>query len=236
MKKIMLSLAAVLAFTFTACEPVEDFTKNTASDYSEEQINATLTQNGGDNLVEVTVHSHATAQISNGKQHFKANYAKVVMREMGENFIYIKLFNANGSITERQYPFEVTNMKYELPVLETIIWQGEQSCAGWDGAGLRFSDTEGKGLPTLSDDTYDWMVGKKLSLDISAVNGDGTTIRVTNGHWSKEYVSDTPVTPGKFQFEFTQEMCDQCKKGGEGKDLLFVSNNGITITKFYFEL
>ena len=147
MKKIMLSLAAVLAFTFTACEPVEDFTKNTASDYSEEQINATLTQNGGDNLVEVTVHSHATAQISNGKQHFKANYAKVVMREMGENFIYIKLFNANGSITERQYPIEVTNMKYELPVLETIIWQGEQSCAGWDGAGLRFSDTEGKGLP-----------------------------------------------------------------------------------------
>ena len=98
MKKIMLSLATVLAFTFTACDPVEDFTENTASNHSEEQINATLTQNGGDNLVEVTVHSHATAQISNGKQSFKANYAKVVMRELGENFIYIKLFNANGSI------------------------------------------------------------------------------------------------------------------------------------------
>jgi hypothetical protein len=73
MKKIMLSLATVLAFTFTACDPVEDFTENTASNHSEEQINATLTQNGGDNLVEVTVHSHATAQISNGKQSFKAN-------------------------------------------------------------------------------------------------------------------------------------------------------------------
>ncbi len=237
MKKIMLSLATVLALTFTACDPVEDFTKNTASNYSEEQIDATLVQNGGDNLVEVTVHSNATAQISNGKQTFKANYAKVVMRELGENFIYVKLFNANGSTVERQYPVQVTDMKYELPVLETIIWQGEQSCAGWDGAGLRFSDSEGQGLPTLSDDTYDWMVGKKLSLDISAVNGDGTTIRVTNGHWSKEYVSDTPVTAGmKFQFEFTQEMCDQCKKGGEGRDLLFVSNNGLTITKFYFEL
>jgi hypothetical protein len=237
MKKIMLSLATVLALTFTACDPVEDFTKNTASNYSEEQIDATLVQNGGDNLVEVTVHSNATAQISNGKQTFKANYAKVVMRELGENFIYVKLFNANGSTVERQYPVEVTNMKYELPVLETIIWQGEQSCGGWDGTSLRFSDSEGTGLPTLSDDTYDWMVGKTLSLDISAVNGDGTTIRVTNGHWSKDYVSDTPVTAGmKFQFEFTQEMCDQCKKGGEGRDLLFVSNNGLTITKFYFEL
>lgn len=233
----MLSLAAVLALTFTACDPVEDYTKNTASNYSEEQINATLVQNGGDNLVEVTVHSNATAQISNGKQTFKANFAKVVMRELGENFIYVKLFNANGSTVERQYPVEVTNMKYELPVLETIIWQGEQSCGGWDGASLRFSDSEGTGLPTLSDDTYDWMVGKTLSLDISAVNGDGTTIRVTNGHWSKDYVADTPVTAGmKFQFEFTQEMCDQCKKGGEGRDLLFVSNNGLTITKFYFEL
>lgn len=237
MKKIMLSLATVLALTFTACDPVEDFTKNTASNYSEEQIDATLVQNGGDNLVEVTVHSNATAQISNGKQTFKANFAKVVMRELGENFIYVKLFNANGSTVERQYPVEVSNMKYELPVLETIIWQGEQSCGGWDGTSLRFSDTEGTGLPTLSDDTYDWMVGKTLSLDISAVNGDGTTIRVTNGHWSKDYVSDTPVTAGmKFQFEFTQEMCDQCKKGGEGRDLLFVSNNGLTITKFYFEL
>lgn len=233
----MLSLATVLALTFTACDPVEDFTKNTASNYSEEQIDATLVQNGGDNLVEVTVHSNATAQISNGKQTFKANFAKVVMRELGENFIYVKLFNANGSTVERQYPVEVSNMKYELPVLETIIWQGEQSCGGWDGTSLRFSDTEGTGLPTLSDDTYDWMVGKTLSLDISAVNGDGTTIRVTNGHWSKDYVSDTPVTAGmKFQFEFTQEMCDQCKKGGEGRDLLFVSNNGLTITKFYFEL
>lgn len=74
-------------------------------------------------------HKYRTA-----KQHFKANYAKVVMREMGENFIYIKLFNANGSITERQYPIEVTNMKYELPVLETIIWQGEQS---WRRLGRR---------------------------------------------------------------------------------------------------
>lgn len=237
MKKIMLSLATVLALTFTACDPVEDFTKNTAFNYSEEQIDAILVQNGGDNLVEVTVHSNATAQISNGKQTFKANYAKVVMRELGENFIYVKLFNANGSTVERQYPVEVSNMKYELPVLETIIWQGEQSCGGWDGTSLRFSDTEGTGLPTLSDDTYDWMVGKTLSLDISAVNGDDTTIRVTNGHWSKDYVSDTPVTAGmKFQFEFTQEMCDQCKKGGEGRDLLFVSNNGLTITKFYFEL
>lgn len=237
MKKLLLSLAVVFALAFTACDPVEDFTKNTAGVITADQVDATLVQNNGENLVKVTVHSPGTAQISNGKQTIKANYADLIMREMGANTVYVSVLNANGSIVTKEYPVTVTSMPYELPVLETIIWSGEQSCGGWDGAGLRFSDNEGKGLPTLSDETYDWMVGKKLSLDIKEVAGAGTTIRVTNGHWSETYVEDTPVEAGmKFQFEFTQRMADVCKKGGEGKDLLFVSNNGLTITKFYFEL
>ncbi len=236
MKKILLSLAVVFALAFTACDPVEDFTANNAANFSGDQIDATLVQENGDNLVKVTVHTQGTAQISNGKQTIKANYADLIMREMGPNTVYIKVMNADGEIVEKQYPVTVTQMSYDLPVLETIVWQGEQSCAGWDGASLRFSDSEGK-LPTLSDETYDWMVGKKMCLDIKEVGGDGTTIRVTDGWWSKEYVPDSPVTAGmKFVFEFTQEMADNMKKGGSGKDLLFVSNNGLTITKFYYEL
>ena len=236
MKKILLSLAAVFSLVLTSCDPVEDFTENTASNFTGDQIDATLVQEDGDNLVKVTVHTSGTAQISNGKQTIKANYADLIMCEMGENTIYIKMLNAKGEIVEKQYPITVTKMTHELPVLETIVWQGEQSCNGWDGGSLRFSDSEGK-LPTLSDDTYDWMVGKKMCVDIKEVNGDGTTIRVTDGWWSKEYVPDTPVHAGdKFVFEFTQEMANTMKKGGDGKDLLFVSNNGLTITKFYFEL
>lgn len=236
MKKLIYSLAVAISLVFTACDPSERFTENTAGNLTGDQIDATLVQEDGDNLVKVTVHSPGTAQISNGKQTIKANYADLILREMGANTVYIKLFTAKGEIVEKQYPITVTKMTHELPVLETIVWQGEQSCNGWDGASLRFSDSEGK-LPTLSDDTYDWMVGKKMCLDIKEVNGDGTTIRVTDGWWSKEYVSDTPVNAGdKFTFEFTQEMADNMKKGGSGKDLLFVSNNGLTITKFYYEL
>jgi len=236
MKKILLSLAVVFSFALTACDPVENFTKNTATNFTGDQIDATLVQENGDNLVKVTVHTAGTAQISNGKQTIKANYADLILREMGANTVYIRMINASGEIVEKQYPVTVTQMTHELPVLETVVWQGEQSCNGWDGASLRFSDSEGK-LPTLSDDTYDWMVGKKMCLDIKEVNGDGTTIRVTNGWWSTTYVEDTPVQAGdKFTFEFTQQMCDDCKKGNGGKDLLFVSNNGLTITKFYYEL
>ncbi len=236
MKKVIYSIAILFAFALTACNPVEDYTEQNAVNIEGDQIDATLVQEDGDNLVKVTVHTKGTAQISNGKQTIKANYADLIMREMGENTVFITVLCANGNIVEKQYPITVTKMTHELPVLETVVWQGEQSCGGWDGASLRFSDTEGK-LPTLSDETYDWMVGKKMCLDISAVNGDGTTIRVTNGHWSEEYVKDTEVKAGdKFVFEFTQHMADVCKKGGEGKDLLFVSNNGLTITKFYYEL
>lgn len=226
----------MFSLAFMACDPTEDFTENTAGNFTGDQIDATLVQENGDNLVKVTVHTPGTAQISNGKQTIKANYADLIMREMGANTVYIKMLNANGEIVEKQYPVTVTQMTHALPVLETIIWQGEQSCNGWDGSSLRFSDSEGK-LPTLSDETYDWMVGKKMCLDIKEVNGEGTTIRVTNGWWSTNYVEDTPVHAGdKFTFEFTQAMANECKKGGDGKDLLFVSNNGLTITKFYYEL
>ncbi len=236
MKKLLLSLAVVFAMAFTACDPVEDFTENTAGNFTADQIDATLVQEGGSNLVKVTVHTPGTAQISNGKQTIKANYADLIMREVGANTVYVKVLNAKGEIVEKQYPVTVNQLDHELPVLETIVWQGEQSCGGWDGASLRFSDSEGK-LPTLSDDVYDWMVGKKMCIDIKDVAGDGTTIRVTNGWWDPTYYADTEVHAGdKYVFEFTQAMADECKKGGIGKDLLFVSNNGLTITKFYYEL
>lgn len=117
---------------------------------------------------------------------------------------------------------------------ETVIWEGEQSCNGWDGVSLRFSEYEGN-LPFLSDEAYDSMVGKTMLLDIKETVGDWCTIRVTNGWWSELYVEDTVVNSGDtFSFEFTEQMAYQCKRGGEAKDLLFVSNNGLTITKFYY--
>ena len=116
-----------------------------------------------------------------------------------------------------------------------IIWEGEQSCRGWEYPGIRFNDREGN-LPSLNDETYERMVGKTMHVDIKEVGGEGTFIRVTNGWWSAAYVPETPVKAGDtFSFEFTQEMADDMKPSGNGKDLVFVSNNGLTITRFYFD-
>ena len=235
MKKFLLSLAAVLSLALTACNPAEDFTENTASNFSGDQISATLVQEDGDNLVKVTVHTAGTAWISNGKQTIKANYADLIMRELGENTVYIKMMNAKGEIVEKQYPVTVTKMTHPLPALETIIWQGEAAQGGtWNGT-LRFcvpQTTEGI-MPYLDDDTYDWMVGKKMSLDIK----DGTVggnLRITTGWWSTQLCDDIPITevPCKVQFTFTQEFADVCKT----QHLLFTGDANITITKFYYEL
>lgn len=234
MKKILLFLAVVISLVFTACDPTEKFTENTAANFTGEQIDATLEQEDGDNLVKVTVHNAGTAQISNGKQTIKANYADLIMREMGANTVYIKVMNAKGEIVEKQYPVTVTKMTHELPVLETIVWQGEATGGNWSGT-LRFcvGQTNEGILPWLPDETYDWMVGKKMSLDISAAD-PGATVRVTTGWWSTNLLDDIPIesAPCKIQFTFTQEFADVCKS----QHLLFTGNGSYTITKFYYEL
>lgn len=235
MKKILLALAVVFSFALTSCEPSEGFTKNTAANFTGDQIDATLVQENGDNLVKVTVHTAGTAQISNGKQTIKANYADLILRELGENTVYVKVMNANGEIVEKQYSVTVTNMVYPLPVLETIVWEGEAAQGGtWNGT-LRFcvpQTTEGI-MPYLDDDTYDWMVGKKMSLDIKEGTVGGN-LRITTGWWSTNLCDDIPITeiPCKVQFTFTQEFADVCKT----QHLLFTGDANITITKFYYEL
>ncbi len=234
MKKLIYSLAFVLSLVLTACDPTEKFTENTATSFTGDDIDATLVQENGDNLVKVTVHTPGTAQISNGKQTIKANYADLIMREMGANTVYIKMLNANGDIVEKQYPVTVTQMTHALPVLETVVWEGEATGGAWSGT-LRFcvgQSNEGI-LPYLPDETYDWMVGKKMSLDISAAD-DGATVRVTTGWWSTNLCDDIPIVsaPCKIQFTFTQEFADVCKK----QHLLFTGNGNYTITKFYYEL
>lgn len=234
MKKLLLSLAVVFALAFTACDPVEDFTKNTAGEFTGDQIDATLVQENGSNLVKVTVHTPGTAQISNGKQTIKANYADLIMREVGANTVYIKMLNAKGEEVEKQYPVTVNQLDHELPILETVVWSGEATGGGWSGT-LRFcvGKTNEGILPWLDDDTYDWMVGKKMSLDISAAD-PGASVRVTTGWWSVNLCDDINIesAPCKIQFTFTQEFADACK----AQHLLFTGNGSYTITKFYFEL
>lgn len=234
MKKILLSLAVVFSFALTSCDPADNFTKNTATEFTADQIDATLVQENGDNLVKVTVHTPGTAQISNGKQTIKANYADLILREMGANTVYISMLNSKGEIVEKQYPVTVTQMTHELPVLETVVWSGEATGGAWSGT-LRFcvGKTNEGILPWLPDETYDWMAGKKMSLDISAAD-PGATVRITTGWWSVSLTDDIPIesAPCKIQFTMTQDFVDVCKT----QHLLFTGNGNYTITKFYYEL
>lgn len=142
-------------------------------------------------------------------------------------------YNGQDEIqTKYEYTYDAQGHETSWTTFRSnIIWQGEQTAVAWDGQSLRFSDNEGK-LPSLSEATYDFMVGCTMCLVITEVNGDNTWIRVTDGWWSEAYVPNTPVHAGEtFRFEFTQLMADRCKD----KNLMFLSNNGLTITKFYIE-
>ena len=176
--------------------------------------------------------------IPNNQIWYEASSKLVETTSEYSSGLHINSFNA--SITSHTFSDGKGIITFDKDVTtigksEWIVWQGEESCSAWDGESLSFDDMAGK-LPTLSDETYDRMVGKKMCLDISSVNGEGTTIRVTNTWWSKEYVPDTEVHAGdKFVFEFTEEMAYEFKWSRGGKCLLFTSNNGLTITKFYCE-
>lgn len=129
--------------------------------------------------------------------------------------------------------FEATNPSNDKNPCETVVWQGAATCFGWDST-LRFcvgKTSEGI-LPWLDNDIYDWMVGKKMCLDISAAD-PGATVRVTTGWWASQLLDDIPIveTPCTIQFTFTQEFADACKE----QDLLFTGNGNYTITKFYYE-
>ena len=240
MKKVIYSIAILFAFALTACNPVEDYTEQNAVNIEGEQIDATLVpeqlENGTfGNLVKVTVHTKGTAQISNGKQTIKANYADLIMREVGDNdTIFIKVLCANGNIVEKKYTVKVDVLNHPLPVLETIVWEGEETGGGWSGT-LRFCvpNTNEGVLPYLSDEKYDWMKGKKMSLDIKEATPDAT-LRITTGWWSVQACEDIPIVdaPCKIQFEMPADFLDKCKT----EHLLFTGNGSYTITKFYYEL
>jgi hypothetical protein len=55
MKKILYLIAVAFSLTFTACDPVEDFTENTAENFTADQIDATLEQETRHCLLQVSV-------------------------------------------------------------------------------------------------------------------------------------------------------------------------------------
>ncbi|MBR5729610.1 MAG: DUF5123 domain-containing protein [Prevotella sp.] len=115
---------------------------------------------------------------------------------------------------------------------KVVIWEGEFTAGAWDAAALRFSDTEGKNFPFISDEVYNSL--KTLIVDVKDAT-DGCTARVMNGWWSTVYQDNVSVTPGEWEIEITEDMAADCAKTGKGFDLnLLLINGSATFTSVYY--
>lgn len=102
----------------------------------------------------------------------------------------------------------------------------------WTGATLRFSSTEAQHFPTIADEIYFGL--KTLILDVS--DADGASMLVNNGWWSNTYYDNIVLNDGANEIPITQQMADECAKGGEGRDLQFIIKSGNpTVNSVYYE-
>ncbi|MBQ9434599.1 MAG: hypothetical protein IJU33_00545 [Bacteroidales bacterium] len=116
---------------------------------------------------------------------------------------------------------------------KVTIWEGEFTATAWDAASLRFSDTEGLNFPYLSDEVYFGL--KKLIVDVKEAS-EGCTGRVMNGWWSSTYADNVALTSGmKWEIQITEDIANECAKGGDAKDLnLLITNGEATFTGVYY--
>ena len=106
--------------------------------------------------------------------------------------------------------------------------------AAWNSAALRFSNTEGEHFRTLTDDEY--FDHRTLIFDVSDVSDD-INVRVMNGWWSATYLDNIVWENGLNKITITEQMAQECAKGGDGKDLVVMLLNGrCTINAVYYEI
>ena len=256
MKKIFLMLFAICAFA--ACDPVHEdvgngghITVDQLKAMSTVTVDKTSDGSKFGNVVTCTTSAPVNAKWDIGGKEFVGNYA---WKKMKVNF------NMNGSdIVYVETPYTVvltaicpdgTKLTAEFPIkCETITdplvkyyIYGDPAKAeteppfqpgAWDAAAMRFSSTEGAHLPTIPDDVYFGL--KTLIFDVSDVSAD-FDLKVMNGWWSATYYDHVKWTSGLNELQITQDMADQCAKGGEGRDLdLMLYSGSMTLNSVYYE-
>ena len=118
---------------------------------------------------------------------------------------------------------DIANYPYQVPF----------QVGAWDASAMRFNDTEGAYLPTISDEVYFGL--KTLIFDVSDVSTD-FDLRVMKAWWSNIYYDHVKWVSGLNEVQITSIMAKECAKGGEGKDLDLVLYSGsCTIKAVYYE-
>ena len=122
--------------------------------------------------------------------------------------------------------------------------QGPVTLEPGDAAAGRFSSSEGKFFPTISDEVYSGL--KTLIFEITEVTegssvwgGDvsyvGTTMRVMDGWWTN-YADNVPMSVGLWELPITEAMAYNCAQSGLGFDLILLMTRGsVTIKSVYYQ-
>lgn len=229
---------------FAACDPTHEDISN-GGHISVDELKAKTTvsvdkaasgQNG--NVITCQTLAPVNAKWNIGGKEFVSNYATKKMK-LGSYTVTLTAVCADG--TELTADFPVTCQEITDPLQKFYIY-GEDPVAqppfqpgAWDAAAMRFSDSEGKHFPYLSDDVY-WGF-KTLILDISDASAD-CKMRVMNGWWSATYADGVEVKDGLMELQLTEAIAKDCAKGngGSAKDLqLMLTSGSCTMNKVYYE-
>lgn len=245
MKKIFLLFAAVCVLV--ACDPTHEDISNDGHITLEQLLAKTTVktdksadgQNG--NVISCETLAPVNAKWTIGDKDFVGNFAKKKMK-LGEYVVSLTAVCADGTVLSTQFP----GVKCDVITdpLEKFYIYGEDPEAqppfvlgSGDAAAGRFSDSEGKYLPYLSDDVY-WGF-KTLIFDISDATPDCAG-RIMNGWWSARYDNDKDVqfTNGLWELPLTEAIAKDCARGngGAGKDLdLMITSGSCQINAIYYE-
>ena len=240
MKKIFLMFVAICAFA--ACDPTHENISNGSHITLDELVAKTTVKtdiasdgkNG--NVIFCETLAPVTAKFTIGGKDFVGNYAKKKMK-LGTHDVVLTALCPDGTVLTNTYKIECQEVTD--PLQKFYIYGSDPtveppfSPGNWSGATCRFSSTEAQHFPTISDDVYFGL--KTLIVDIS--NANGTTILVNNGWWSTTYYDDVALVDGPNEIQITEQIANDCAKGGDGKDLQFIFKSGgeCTINSVYYE-
>ena len=243
MKKILFLLVAAVC-AFAACDPThEDISNGGHITLDELKAKTTVTVDKAASGLNGNVITCQTLAPVNAKWDFAGkellgNYAWKKMK-LGDHVVTLTALCADGTVLTAQYP--VSCQEITDPLVKYYIY-GDPANAeteppfvpgAWDAAAMRFSSTEGAHLPTIPDDVYFGL--KTLIFDVSDVTAD-FDLKVMNGWWSATYYDHVKWNSGLNELQITQEMADQCAKGGEGRDLdLMLYSGSMTLNAVYYE-
>ena len=252
MKKIYLFFAAV-GMLFACDATHEDISNDGHISADELRAKSSVTvdkassgKNG--NVITCTTSAPVNAKWTLGGKDFYNNYTKKKMkvnRDAAGNYVdtehkvFLTALCADGTLLKDSFVIncqEITDPLVKYYIYPRPGFESEDvpfQPGAWDAAAMRFSSTEGAHLPTIPDDVYFGL--KTLIFDVSDVSAD-FDLKVMNGWWSATYYDHVKWNSGLNELQITQDMADQCAKGGEGRDLdLMLYSGSMTLNAVYYE-